>query len=422
MEPKAPSNRAPRNKSLYIYTSQTHQDPRTILNALVSGVDISFVDPNLYPQIKEQIPNYILKFQDRRDEEAVNKLKFIDSYIDKYPERQRFEMMLTKRKKPDPVKREIYSNEDLNKQVNSILRGTPSQLYYTTEESEAIINELKRRKTVYAEQEEYDKADYVNRATNQFIKLCECSESNKMQSEKAADLKQKLEEAEKNHEDLKQRWKQVFDTFYAKSDREYQEMTIKNQEEIDNLENQKSQKVPPKYNKYSAELLDLKKRNSAMVSSKRYDEATRLQIEIQKLQKLEDQKNVANWINLIDDQIDKAVDRQQKELTMRNNANQREEKTMRKMMKIELDSSEKFMMNLKKSIKLAEDQIYTMEMETDNANLQKTKSCLPPLNTNTTNIFAPQEPMTPNKFRQRALLNMRVYTKRPPTKPPMTVR
>ena len=415
-----PTARAPRHTSPYLYTAQNHPDARTILNAVVSGVDISLVDPKLYSQIYDLIPNYILKFQDRGDEEIIEKLNFIQTYIEKYPERQRLEMMLTRTRKVEQPKQEVYTKEELNIKVNAILNGKPD-LYYTSEQSNAIVAEMKRRKAKYAKKEEFEKADMVTKTMNKFIKLCEFSESNHIQSEKSNDLKQKLSEAQQNHEDLKRRWKQIFDIYYEKFDQEYKEMVEKQNKVIMELEKQREAKMPAKFHKYSSELLNLKQKNKAMVFSKRYNEASELQAEVAKLEEQENQRNYQDWMLSIDDQIAKASATHEQQRKIRENNFKREEKCMQKTMKEEIEASEKLIANLNRTIKATEDQIYTMGNDNEEMTNQKTRSALPPLN-NTIQNNAPQETMTPTMFRQRAMLNMKVYTKRPPKAPPMSAR
>lgn len=412
--------RAPRRTSPYLYTAQNHPDARTILNAVVSGVDISLVDPKLFPQIYDLIPNYILKFQDRGEEEIIEKLNFIQTYIEKYPERQRLEMMLTRTRKVEQPKQEVYTKDELNAKVNAILNGKPD-LYYTNEQSEAIVAEFKRRKVKYAKKEEFDKADLMTKTMNKFIKLCEFSESNQIQSEKSNDLKQKLSEARQNHEDLKRRWKQVFDIYYEKFDQEYKEMVEKQNEEIMKLEEQREGPMPAKFHKYSSELLNLKQRNKAMVYSKRYNEASELQAEVAKLEEQEDQRNYQDWMASIDEQVAKAEATHAQQRKIRENNFRREEKCMKKTMKEEIEASEKLINNLNRTIKATEDQIYTMENENDELVNQKTRSALPPLNTTISNSQS-QEIMTPTMFRQRAMLNMKVYTRRPQKAPPVSAR
>ncbi|KAK8896012.1 hypothetical protein M9Y10_013899 [Tritrichomonas musculus] len=411
--------RAPRHQSPYLYTIQNHPDARTILNAVVSGVDISLVDPKLYPQIYDLIPNYILKFQDRKDEEIVEKLNFIQTYIEKYPERQRLEMLLTRTRKVEQPKSEVYSKEELKNQVNAVLSGKP-EIYYTSEQSEAIVSELKRRKAKYAEKEDFDRADMVTKTMSKFIKLCEFSESNQIQSDRSNELKQKLTEAQQNHEDLKRRWKQVFDIFYSKFDQEYQEMVEKQNEEIDSIEKQREGEMPAKFHKYSSELLNLKQKNKAMVFSKRYNEASELQAEVSKLEEQEDQLNYLEWMSSIDEQIAKTSAKHEQQRKIRENNFRREEKCMKKTMKAELEASEKLITNIKRNIKSTEDQICTMGNDNEEQPNQKTRSALPPLS-NSLNTAA-QETMTPSMFRQRALLNMKVYTKRPQKAPPASAR
>ena len=415
------NQRAPRHASPYYYTVQSHPDGRTMMNALASGLDISLIDPQLFPLFYDLFPNYILKFQDQRDDATVEKLKFAQSYIDKYPERQRFQMMLRKTKKSEPVKKEVYSENELKSQVKKVMKNQPDDSY-TNEQMDAIVAALRKKKQKYAENDDFDKADAITRITNKFIKHCEFSESNQIQNDKSKDLRQKLKEAKRNHIDLKQRWKQVFETFYQKFDNEYMEMVKAQDQEIAELEQQRNGEMPPKFNKYSSELLNLKQRNKAMVYSKRYTEASEMQAEIQKLEAIEDQHNYNEWMKALDDQISKAQTKHNQLRKIRENNFRREEKCMKKTSKAELESSEKTIRNLRRAIKYAESQIYTMA--DDNPEPTTERSALPPLNLSLSAVNAPpaQEPMTPTQFRQRAIINMKVYTKRPNKAPPISAR
>ena len=415
-------SRAPRRPA-YLYTATNHPDVRSMIASLAYGVDISLFDPELFPLISSNLDISILRYEDAKDESAVRQLTYVQKYIDEeYPQELERERLLSARQRARQARPPPFTKDELDQEIEAVLDGERKK--YTKPQLDMIVEGLKRRRDEALAEEDYDEAELAKNCANEMIRESEFFYAVKIQEEKVDELKVKLEESRKSLHDLKSRWRAVLQNFQRQRDAELQEMYESNMRKLEDLERLKDEPPPPKFRKYSPQLLNMRIREKAMVTSKMYDEASVLQEEANRIQAVEDERNRQEWHANVDDQSQKLAEKLNKALSVRETNLAKEENNMRRQMRKELTSAERQVAHLEKAIEDSRSAIM-MPGEEDKDLNQTTKSrttksrgvtprsSLPSLNL--TNCAA-TTPHSPKTFRQRRILNMQIYTRRPEPK------
>jgi hypothetical protein len=391
----------------YLFSAADRPDPRSIILALVNGLDIMLVHPALYPLINSQIEGQIARFQDTKDQFSIDKLHEISRYInEEHPAQEERTRILIVPPKPPPPKPQPFSPTDLAKNVESVLTGQRRK-NYTQIEMEALLAELRVRRKAALKMEDYIEAERIAYASTQLLRRVNSYTVVKFQEAKTVELTLKLEEAQKKLADLEFRWRNVMQHFRMQRDQELHRIYANNIMAIEELEGLKSEPLPPKFNKRSPALLNLRQRERAMISSRRYDDAAIVQVEADRLQSVEDEKNRHEWISDVDLQIEKLTVKLNQMFAVRRFNLEKEEHGMVRQRKRELASARKTVEHLKKTIKHSE----LPSIEGPEPAVKLNDAGLPTLNFAVLNNVEERSPKT---FRKRALLNMRVYTKVPP--------
>jgi hypothetical protein len=402
----ASPRRAPRPR-LYLFTSASHPEIRTIIGALVNGVDICLVEPSLYPALNAQLEAHIPRFQDAKDEFAAERCIAARRYITQgYPEELERARILSFTPKPTPPKPQPYTQEQLGAEVARLLEGNRSSNYDRIQ-CEAIVDELKERRKQALESENYIAANGIEEAIAWMLRHTEAYSALKLQEEKAADLSQKLDEARQNLTDLRARWEAVFQTFRAQKDADFAEMCESSQESLRAVESQKKGAMPAKFKKYSPHLMNLKARERAMVAAKRYDDACDLHAELRALRQTEKARCRADWIAAVDDQLEKLSARFDQAMQVRTQNFENDEQQMIRERDVEIQSAMKQIEHLE----MALEKLQFPDID-DNPNPSVTsRGALPLLDL--PGMGRP-EARSPKTIRQRRLLAMKIYTRLPP--------
>lgn len=345
------------SSSPYIYNAGSSQDYREITLSLVGGVDISFVDPELYSNLLPYLDRYILKYQDRDDVSSINRLKFCKEYICSYPERERIAKLLTKRKKDPPPEKPPFNPEQLDDEIDKLLNSKKidsSNTNYSPKEIDQLLTEMRTRRIEAAEDEDFDLADRLAFVSSQLSRQGTINQIRKIKNEQAEELKQKLEETKQTYSDLKERWVNLQINFMEETTKELNQMKEKHKKEMLELEKKRDGPIPPKYRKYSSEYLNLKQEEKMLVSSKRFDEATIVQQRVRKQEELENRFFTEEWHNTIDKDIKRLSEKHKQQIRVREMNIKKEQDNIVRTKKKELDA-------LKNKIMFLENQINKLE-------------------------------------------------------------
>jgi hypothetical protein len=378
-------------------------------------MDITLIDPALFSTIANPLENAINQFIDAKDQFLVDRLQGVKRYItEDYPAELERDRILVIHPKPPPPKPRPYTPAQLDREVESVLSGTRSA-GYSQVQLDTILDELKARREAALEAEDYLQADRIEAAQTQMLRRAESYNVTKMAELKAEDLTQKLDEARRHLADLQTRWRNCLANFREQRDLEVRTMFEANAAAVAKLEERKTEPVPPKFAKFSPRLYDLRQRERALVSSKRYDDAAVLQAELNQLEAVEAEANRQDWCADVDSQMSKLATKLNHELDVRQVNLEKEEHAMQRQMNREIVSAKRTVEHLQKSIEACE----MPSLETNDTGNQIPVSKLPSLNLATLTQVQERSPKT---FRNRALLNMKVYTRLPPKNLRQTAR
>ena len=245
----------------------------------------------------------------------------------------------------------------------------------------------------------------------QLIQLSEAAATLEMSQERAEELKAKVAEAEESYEDMKVRWNRVLNNFYA-ARKENLTNLVKEQEEEYNRAASKLQKSRPRsIPKVSPALLELKRREESLVAAKKYIEASEVRAEINKFEFTEENTFQQQWDASTRHALQHLEKKHDQIYKIREANLKRDELNLIRNMDNELNAAQHKLETLKKLYEKTEMFIAPIQQVANNANPSPpatARSCLPPIKMPAKNENGPAS------FRQRALLNMKIYTRKPP--------
>ena len=392
-------NRNQKRKPVYEFEYSKHPDPKEVATALLMGVDILLVDPNLYPSIIPPLEYYRKRYEQTNQDKVVEKIDWLIDYINKYPERQMIAAKLSQRPRSPRVKPPPFSRDECEEQINLIL-NKKTNMQYTKEEYQQLITEMKKKRKELIDDQEFQEADVYGDRIRTLINMSESSEAYKFSRSRCKDLEEKVQEAEDSLNDMRVRWERVLENFNQEREENLQSLRDEQQKEYEELQEKLETTYPKTLPKYTASHLELRRKEETLVLAKQYEEAQAIKNELEtfeggaELNQLEEQWRQSNQL-----QLNTLAKKHQSNYDIRVDNFQREEQAIRKAMKNELAAQEHKLETLKIMLRKA-------EMSADPT--IPTRSSLPSIKT--IRQVEPHE----LAFRQRALMNIKIYSLRPP--------
>lgn len=381
-------------------------EPKEIIQKMLSGVDISLVDPQIYPSLIPLLKSYLEKAQNEGDLYQIREYDFFLRYIEYQPRREELSRILYRPRMPPPVKQPVLSPDRVSKEVSNILKTEIIPTYKNQEEVELIVRGLRERRANYINKGDYLKAEKAESLSRKLFSSGQLSTVEEIQHDKESDLKQKLDTSKNELEDSKKKWEELLQILRDKANEDFAELEKVHIEEMKQLEDLYNQPPPPNIRKYSQELLNLRRREEAMLSSKLYAQASNIKDQADELQEIEDQDQLKKWHNHISFRIQQTKEEHSKQLNKKKVFWKTEEQKMillgnREIKKAEM-AIEHLNLNLKETIE-ARKLTTLMKKET------KKKEKTVPKKISTSKLKTPRrDEMT--EYRQRQLLNHNVYT------------
>ena len=412
----------------YVIKYTPNPDPNVIINQIFKGVDIILVDPQVYPQILQ--PLHIFKdiFKQNGQNEMVKKCDFLIDYITEYPNRQRLSRLLMNRPPSPPPKPPALSPDEVNKIVDDLLE-TDEINFFPQEELELILAELRKRRAAYQEKGDYINAEKADHYTKAILNYGQLGAVEMIQNEKVAEIKTKLRESETQLEKDRKKWEDLYENLKQQAIDDLTKINNQYEEKIDKMikgtqpDENGVVNLPPAFRKPSAELLQLKRRQKAMIGSKKLNDAADVKDKIEELEKQERLVQEQNYREYIAGRIESKRVEQRKTLMMRKNYWKQQEDALVKEANADVEKSEMAIEHIKKNLKEAEHahKLATSlkkntKSQSQTASQPKNKG-LPPL----ANKFANSRNAA-QEYRQRMILNSKIYTRSVSKSSPVTVR
>lgn len=389
----------------------TGRDFKDILELMLHGIDISLVDPDIFPHLDSVLCTYLDNYRLAKDQLVISKLEFYQKYINSIPRRQEITALLTKESPPPPVVVPALTPEQVTEEVDLILE-TGKIKYFKPDELDLILERLRKKRTEFIEEGNYldaQKAEHYSKAVMSYGQL---GFVENIQDSRASSLQLKLDEAKEQLEQKKIEWENLRKQLRKSANKELSDLQNTHQQEIDKLESLYDTTPPPSIRKFSNKLLSMRKREQAMIGSRFFDQAAKMKEEADELERIETMQQMEKWNEEIDIRIKNLRMRQEKTLIARKNYWKKEETTLINHANKEIEKEEKAVEHLEKNLENAQSAKSMAEnLKNDSKNVKDTNevssSSLPPLN----NIRESRSRAVAH--RQRAILNQKIYTKMP---------
>ena len=197
-----------------------------------------------------------------------------------------------------------FSQDIIEKAIQALLHGKEISL----KKYPQVLQELQVRLDVALEKPDYDLAtqleDALKRGKLQYKQLTLKS----VQDQKTAKLKEKLKQAQDKLSKMQTQFSNTKKQFDASAQEKRQKLEEKHQQEMDKLLDYYESGIPPKFRKFSRELLELKKREQTLKQGHRYQEAKGIKEEADALEAYENELIKIKWNH----QRDRAISELQK--------------------------------------------------------------------------------------------------------------
>ena len=411
----------------YVIKYTPNPDPNVIINQILKGVDIILVDPQVYPHLLQPLQVFKDIFKQNGQNDLVKKCDFLIDYISEYPKRQQISRLLMNRPPSPPPKPPALSQEEVDGIVDNLLE-TDEINFFPQEELELILAELRKRRAAYQEKGDYLNAEKADHYTKAILNYGQLGAVEMIQNEKVAEIKAKLRESETQLAKDRKKWETLYENLKQEAIDDLKKINSQFEDKIQDMirgtEPDESGVVhlPPGFRKPSALLLQLRRRQKAMIESKKYNDAADVKEKIDELEKQERLVQIQNYKEYIAGRIESKRQEHRKTLLTRKNYWKQQEEALVKEANADVEKSEMAIEHIKKNLKEAENahKLATSLKENTKSQSQTIKQPqkrgLPPLNKVAHSKNAAQE------YRQRMILNSKIYTRPISKSSPVSVR
>ena len=390
----------------YDIENQYGIDYKEVLRKMIRGVDIAFVDPTIYPQLPPYINELIEYHTNNHDIVTVQKLEFYKKYIAGYPKRQAASALIKKPIPPPPVIIPALSPEEVETEINYIF-STKHIKNYPDDELELIVSGLRKRRSELISNGDYLGAQKANHFCDILISHGQLTTVEGLQREKVHSLEVKLAAAKSELEESKKKWEQCLDAVHSQEKEEMQKLIQTTTAETEKLEQQKSPdfELPASYQKYSQNLLNLRRRADASIAAHHFTEASELTRQADELQIVEDAKLRESWNKEVEKKIRHLEKNHEKMIKVRKDYFKASEHELIQQAEIEIQKQVLAIEHLERSLKIAKEAMKTAKTLRKESIEIKKESNLPPL---------PNSKYSPKykaQTRQKQILNTQIYTR-----------
>jgi hypothetical protein len=286
----------------YVIEYAANLDPKFVISEVMNGLDLLFVDPQVYPLLEPFLQDYLTAFRQQKDKYRAKKIEGFLSYIREEPNRAAVERMLTdiprERTPPPPV----LSAAQVSREVDHILRDEAFRAY-PEDELPLILEGLRQRAREFIGARDYASAHRAEQLARAVLSHGQLTVVEQLQEEKFRAYERLIEDEQERLGAEQQRWDELRENLRQQANAELAEMKVAHQAEIERLEALKAEPPPPAFRKLSAELLQLRRRERAMIQVRKYREAGLMKERAAELEAQENDAIQRRWIADIDQRI-----------------------------------------------------------------------------------------------------------------------
>ena len=333
----------------YLYTLDTKIEPQKVCEALINGVSITLIDPQIYDRIIDAINQYIgEKSLDESSQEYSILKKCVDqmeNYIHpsiedlpKIPENIVSSFSSAPKKfHRSPEKEKLYK-EKYDMLMNAVLYSQQFPAM-NQQEREELISIMQCEKKRLNDEENFRDAIAMQQGIIRIQKVEQAAKRNEIKECEQGLLITKKNSAEENYKDVKERWDGVVKQFRIYRVEETSKFVEKNQNELKELEEKLANGPPPTFRKESQALIDMRAKKDQLVEAKEFKEAEKLKYEIKIREKIEEQETREEWTEYCKSQIQQMKDRHNKDLEVHVMAFDKEEEKIKEEMNSEIQAA-----------------------------------------------------------------------------------
>jgi hypothetical protein len=291
-------------RRVYLVEYSHNIDTKDVINQMIGGVDICLVDPRLYPLLEPTLQDYMEAFRAQKDAYNMKKIQFYMEYIREEPIRADAERLLSMRVRTAPPKMPVLSPEEVSTEVDFILRSETFRAY-PEDELELILEGLRQRRRECIDAKNYLGASRAEHFAKVVLSHGQLSEVATLQEDKCQFYETLLSEEREKLQILQARWQELYANMEQSAREDMLQMKTDYESSLAELNGLRNQPPCVEIHKYSAELLQLRRREQAMVQSRQFGNAARLKEIGDELQAREDEVIHNRWMGEIDQRIEK---------------------------------------------------------------------------------------------------------------------
>lgn len=398
-------------RDFYYFNAGDGYHPKQIIEAMLDNVDILLVDPALFPEIERLLSDYLIEAKERNDTVAIAKLEFFIKYISEEPQRQAIAKILERPVKEPVIKPPALSESELEDEIKRIW-DTRKIRNYTEPELDLVVARMRQKTADFIASGDYLNAQRADHFAKILISHGQLGTVKTMQKQKVNEIEQKLNESRRELDQNKAKWEELHINMRQAALDDLDKMRRDHRKEIEDLEQLKDQDPPPHIKKYSNALLQLRRREQALIQSRQFQSAGEMKAIADDMQREEDEQQRNKWIEEINVKIANARKTQANQVRVRKAYWRNEEKMLVSEANKDITQAEKAIAHLEMNLKIAEqakDIAANLKRETKNVVQEQPKSRGLPL--------LGDVARTPQKqsadFRQRQILTKKIYTRTP---------
>lgn len=385
----------------YVINCQRDMDWNGAISKILKGVDILLVDPQCYSHMVSPLYIFLEQFKAQDLEDMVEKVNFLIKYCEEYPLRQAIaEKLSIKIHEPEP-KPPVITREKVNEIVDELFSSGKIESF-AKDELELIVAEIRRRKNDYISEGNYELAQAADHYTKVMTNYGYFGEVEQMQCAKINEIKTKLSEAELHLQSSKERWEALYSNMKKEACDDLRKVNESFEQQVKELLNDRDNDPPQSFIKFSSYLLELRRKQKALIDTKCYEDAANIKDLADSVEKEEIEAMKTKWREKIDQRISTIRSEQKKILEARRNYWRNEKNSIIHDANEDVEKVETCIARLRKSLANA---INTHK--TAGSLKEETKmfhNGLPPL-------ARVQSRLSATAFRQRAMLNTRACSR-----------
>ncbi|OHT05860.1 hypothetical protein TRFO_26298 [Tritrichomonas foetus] len=211
---------------------------------------------------------------------------------DPAPRRKRSEQSKASIRSTSTRNREKGSSDPDIRRIAKLVLKEGNYDEITAENTQPVVQELRKVLTKFQSQSDYVKAEYVDQAIEKVKSHITDTRYQKLKAARADEYSEILKTTKDENIDKKQHWKELIKLAEDKRDEDLSNLQAELDEKYNELAQQLDiggdvKKIPPKFIKFSSRLVELRVIQQQMVMTERFLEAKRIKAEADELERKE---------------------------------------------------------------------------------------------------------------------------------------